>query len=317
MLPRAGEPVETFRVGLLITERCNAACSHCWLSSGPEKTARMELEDALGYIDQAREMPTVEWISLTGGEPFLLPEMLHRLVGYASEAGMKTECVTNCFWASSEAAAEKRLRPLRDAGLDVINISADDFHQRHIPFERVRNGYAAARRLGLRVVIMSAVARSSALTVERVVSLLGDGRIRIVRGWDWTGEAAALAVETPFIPIGRAAGIPEDERVMEAGSLEGPCGVVLRDVAIAPSGRVLPCCSAAGLADAAAVGNAKRRRLRELIEEAGRRRLFRVLSAEGPMGLRRLLGSGRRESYVSRCHLCYELVTDPRLNEVL
>ena len=277
----------------------------------------MELDEALGYIDQTREIPTVEWISFTGGEPFLLPRMVHSLVKYASDRGLQTECVTNCFWASSVEEAEKQLGRLTDVGLDVINISADDFHQRHIPFDRVRNCYRAARRLGLRVVIMSVVARSSTLRVREVAELLGDEGIHIVGGRTQADAASALAVETDFIPVGRAAEIPEDEWIIGDGPIEGPCRVVLRDIAIAPSGRVLPCCSAAGLADAAEVGDARQGRLRSLIEDARRRRLFKVLSMEGPSGLQRLLGSRRRKNYVNRCHLCYEVLRDPRLSQVL
>lgn len=317
VVPRIDETVETFRVGLILTERCNATCSHCWFSSGPERTARMEPDEALDYIDQAREIPTVEWISFTGGEPFLLPEMLLKLVGHASRKGLRTECVTNCFWATTEGTAEGLLGRLVDEGLDVIDISADDFHQRHIPFDRVRNCYMAARRLGLKVVIMCAVARSSRLRIGEVVRLLGDDGIRVLGSEAPTGETpSALGVETGFIPVGRGADIPEDEWLIGNGPLEGPCKLVLRDIAIAPSGKVLPCCSAAGLAQAAEVGNA-RSGLRELIEETTRRTLFKVLSTKGPLGLKRLLGPGRRKGYVNRCHLCYDVLTDPRLSRVL
>jgi len=316
-MPKTVDPTKTFRVGLLITEQCNVECSHCWFSSGRDIMARMELDEALGYIDQTREIPTVEWISFTGGEPFLLPEMLQKLVAYASERGLHTECVTNCFWARTEEEADRRLGRLADAGLNVVNISSDDFHQRHIPFDRVRNCYEAAKRIGMKIVIMCAVARSSKLTVREVARQLGDKEILIVGEGEPTGEASALAVETGFVPVGRGAEVPEDEWVIGDGPLDGPCRVVLSDVAIYPFGWVLPCCSAAGLAEVARVGNARWEGLRRLIEEAGKRTLFKVLSTEGPLGLQRLLGPMRRENYVNKCHLCYEVLTDPRLSRVL
>jgi len=311
-----GIPSETFRVGLLITEQCNVECSHCWFDSGPNRNARMKLDEAMEYIDQAREIPSVEWISFTGGEPFLLPEMLLRLVAHASEKGLYTECVTNCFWARTEAAAVEHLRPLADAGLDVVNISADDFHQRRIPFDGVRNCYEAAKRIGLKVVIMCAVARSSSLTVKEVVRRLGDGEISIVGGEKPSETTSAIAVETEFIPVGRGAEVPEDEWLIGNGPLEGPCKVVLRDVAIDPHGWVLPCCSVAGLTQIARVGNARHEKLRSLIKAAGEKTLFEVLSTEGPMGLKRLLGS-QRLNYVNRCHLCHDVLSDPRLGKVL
>ncbi len=317
MAPHFLNPVETFRVGLLITEQCNVACSHCWFNSGPDKTAHMEFDEADGYIDQAREIPTVEWISFTGGEPFLLPEMLQSLVAYATERNLQTECVTNCFWAVTEGEAGRWLEGLMNVGLDVINISADDFHQRHIPFDRVRNCYEAAKRLGLKVTIMCAVARSSKLRVKEVARLLGDDGIQIVGDKVLREAPSALAIETGFIPVGRAAEIPEDEWLIGDGPLDGPCKAVLRDIAIDPSGRVLPCCSVAGLTEAAEVGNVKQVRLQKLIEEASRRVLFKVLSEEGPRGLQRRLGLRGQENFVNRCHLCYAVLKDNRLSRVI
>ena len=315
-MPQLVNPVETFRVGLLITEQCNVACSHCWFNSGPDRTARMELDEAVGYIDQAREIPTMEWISFTGGEPFLLPEMLQSLIAYASERSLMTECVTNCFWAVTEKEAERRLEGLMDVGLDVINISADDFHQHHIPFDRVRNCYESAKHLGLKITIMCAVARSSKLRVREVARLLGDHGIQIVRDKALKKAPSALAIETGFIPVGRAAEIPEDEWLIGDGPLDGPCKAVLRDIAIDPSGKVLPCCSVAGLTEVAEVGNVKQVRLKKLIDEAGRRVLFKVLSEEGPRGLQRRLGLRCRENFVNRCHLCYTVLKDPASAEL-
>jgi MoaA/NifB/PqqE/SkfB family radical SAM enzyme len=308
--------IETFRVGLLITERCNIECSHCWFESGPERMGRMTLEEASSYIDQAREIPTVEWISFTGGEPFLLPDMLKDLIGYASDRGLRTECVTNCFWAESEERALGLLQRLEGAGLDAINISADDFHQRHIPFERVKNCYSAASRLGLKTVIMCAAARSSSLRIKDVIQGLGDEGIHDIRDGKPRTPVSALAVETGFVPVGRASDIPEEEWLIGDGPVEGPCGDFLRDIGISPSGDVLPCCSAAGIVEGAILGNAKERKLTEIIEEAIDYPLFWTLSTEGPYTLAERLGL-MNKGYVNRCHLCHVVLTDPRLPQIL
>ena len=308
--------IETFRVGLLITERCNIECSHCWFESGPERTGRMTLEEAMGYIDQASEIPTVEWISFTGGEPFLLPDMLASLIGYASDRGLRTECVTNCFWADTEEGALELLERLVEAGLDAVNISADDFHQRHIPFERVSNCYRAASRLGLKIVIMCASARSSSLRIDNVIRSLGDRGIHNIRDGKPRTPVSALAVETGFVPVGRAKNIPEEEWLIGESPLDGPCGEVLRDIGISPSGDVLPCCSAAGIVEGAMLGNAKEEGLAGIIEGASDDPLFVTLSTEGPSALAERLGL-MKKGYVNRCHLCYEVLTDPRLPQII
>jgi MoaA/NifB/PqqE/SkfB family radical SAM enzyme len=308
--------IETFRVGLLITERCNIECSHCWFESGPGRTGRMTLEEATGYIDQARQVPTVDWISFTGGEPFLLPEMLASLIGHASDLGLRTECVTNCFWAESEEMALELLQRLEGAGLDAINISADDFHQRHIPFERVSNCYRAASRLGLKTVIMCAAARSSVLRIKDVIQGLGDRSIHNIRDDKSKTTVSALAVETGFVPVGRASNMPREEWLIGGSPVEGPCRDVLRDIGISPSGDVLPCCSAAGIVESAVLGNAKENRLVDVIEGAIDNPLFVTLSEEGPIALAEKLQLDKR-GYVSRCHLCHVVLTEPRLPQIL
>jgi len=278
----------------------------------------MGVDDALGYIDQAREIPTVEWISITGGEPFLLQEMLQRVISYASEQRLSTECVTNCFWAETEEKAASILGRLQQAGLEVINISADDFHQNQLPFERVRNCYRASQKLGMKTVIMCTVSRSSTLTISRVVSMLGDRGIHILRKEVPPRiPLSALAVESGFIPVGRAAQIPEDERVVGNGSISGPCRMVLRDVSIAPSGNVFPCCSALGTNEAFTIGNARWEKLRAIIQRAGHIGPFKVLMDEGPEALQRWTGRRCRRVHVNRCDLCYEVMTDPLIKKWL
>jgi organic radical activating enzyme len=309
--------METFRVGLILTERCDTECSHCWFSSGPNRTRSMELHEARGYIDQAAEVSTVEWISFTGGEPFLMPEALVELVGYASERGFMVECATNCSWATSREQAERRLGELTDAGLDAISISSDDFHQRHIPFERVRNCYDASQELGLKAVIMCASSRSNILGIEEIKTHLGDEGIHDIRAGRPTPQVSALAIETGFIPVGRAASIPEEEWLIGDGPLDGPCEEVLRDIGIAPSGQVLPCCSAASLVDYAHLGDARTERLPEFLGRAGLNPLYKILSSEGPRGLDRLIDGSRGDRYVNRCHLCHDVLSDPKLSNAI
>jgi len=299
------ETREPFRVGLLLTERCNVQCEHCWLGCGSDKTAEMTEGEARGYIDQISKIPSVEWVSFTGGEPFLMPETLRNLIMYTSEKGLKTECVTNCSWAESGERAENILKRLVDAGLDFINLSADDFHQRHIPFSRIRNCYEAAKKIGLRMVIMCAVSKSSELTVDRIARLLGEDDIRIIGGEEIEAPAA-LAVETGFLPVGRGEAIPESEWVVGREPADGPCGAVLRDVAIAPGGVLLPCCSVAGVLGSVRLGNVGKESLGALISKAWGRDVFRVLSQEGPAGLRRRMDLEERVDYVNRCHACVD-----------
>jgi MoaA/NifB/PqqE/SkfB family radical SAM enzyme len=298
------------RLGLILTYRCNASCRHCYFNAGPARREEMLKGEVLSYLDQAANLSTLKMVSLTGGEPFLLPELLREAVSYAVDQGFRTEVVTNCFWAENKETAEAQLSGLAEAGLDVINLSADDFHQEFVPFSYVRNCYEAAKALGLKITILCSVARSSRLTAEKIINLLGDLNIQTL------GETAqpsaktyAVVIETGFIPAGRGSQIPRGEWAVSQPAA-GPCLHVLRDIAVDPSGRVLPCCSAAGLIQKLTLGNVKREPLSKILERASMNETFNVLAVRGPQGL--IADGGRRapRGCVNKCHLCYEVLSN-------
>jgi len=265
----------------------------------------MTQREAEGYIDEAASIPSMEWISFTGGEPFLLPGLVKALIPYAIDKGFMTECVTNCSWATSRARAAEELEELAGLGLGVLNVSADDFHQAEIPFERVKSCIEAARDLGLRTVIMCTTSQSSRLRLNEIVGLLGGG-VYIIGGVR-PENFSVIGVESAFTPVGRAANLPVDERIIGESSVVGPCEAILRDVGVRPGGDVMPCCSAASQLEALRVGNISNGGLPELLKAAWEKPIFSILATVGPAGLIEMKGAGHG-SYVNKCHLCHELL---------
>ena len=152
------------RLGLIITYRCNAECCHCFFESGPNREERMDLKLGLKAINEAARLG-VEWISFTGGEPFLELNLLEELVDYSTYIGMKTEVVSNGYWAKTPAIAAQVLESLRKRGLDVLNLSIDDFHQEQVPINNVRNAYNTALKLGIKIVIMTTTTKNNKITI--------------------------------------------------------------------------------------------------------------------------------------------------------
>ena len=272
----------------------------------------MPLARALDYVERIGRIPTARFLSISGGEPFLVPEMLEKIVSAATRQGLHTECVTNCFWAKSEEAALTALGPLRAAGLEVLNLSTDDFHQAHLPFGLVRNAFLAALELDLKPFIMCTVGRSSKLTLERIIDLLGDGSIHVLGGAGPPPPgASALAVQSGFLPVGRGASLPREELMAGESPLGGGCPMVLRDLSISPQGLVRPCCSAGGLVPGMELGRADQEDLEEMVGRAAKREIFAALAEQGPEGLQKSRGRpvepGR---YVNKCHLCLEALQE-------
>lgn len=305
-----------FRVGLLLTERCDIACAHCWLGQD-SNGADMSLDEARGYIDQASGIPSVQWISFTGGEPFLLPGLLNELVRYASAKELRTECVTNCSWAETPEKTEESLKSLKASGLDVVNISADDFHQEFVPFENVRNCFEAAKSLGLKTVIMGAPQAGGTLRLAETINRLGPEEVRTLGCGESAEGLSAIAVETGFIPVGRGAQLPRDKWLIGESPTEGPCRLVLRDIGIDPGGELLACCSAASFLARGRLGSVEETGIQQLLDDAGERPLFKILSEQGPSSLADSLGIRWRGGFVSRCHLCHVVLKDQKLDGAL
>ncbi len=307
----------------MLTEQCTALCRHCWFESGPSKSNTMTILDAENYIHQANEFSTLEWISFTGGEPFLLPDILVKLITSASSLGLKTECVTNGFWAKTEQIARSQLRQLKTAGLDVINLSVDDFHQEFISLNNIRNCFNAAKHLDLKIVIMCVLSKSSKLHAKTIIEYLGDDTIYVPQtDSDRThlDSITTILVESGFIPAGRASNLITENKSNPNLSMTGGCPFILRDIAITPGGRVLPCCSAGALTNPLDIGNINTQPLSTIIEEANKHDLINFLVKYGPHELFRRMGpytSSNEMKYTSKCHLCFEILSKPRLKKLI
>lgn len=282
-----------FRVGLLLTDRCNVTCDHCWFSCGPNRTETMSQVTAEKVINQSRGLGA-RWVSFTGGEPFLEPLLMLGLVRYVSEMGFYTEAVTNCGWAETPEAASETLRPLSEAGLTALNMSVDDFHQMHVPLEWVRNCFNAAKMLGLKPVFMVATRKSCRITAASLSKLMGDPDIQVL-GEPRKPNPSALVMETPFTPVGRGGGIINDAVVepLEAATLR--CESALTDIGVTPGGDVLPCCGPLGCREDTVLGNIHDESLEQILARAWRDDRFKRIRD----------GFQASGSYVSCCHACY------------
>lgn len=288
---------QLFRVGLLITEKCDTSCRHCWFDCNPEKTETMTTHQVTGIIDETVDLGA-KWISFSGGEPFLAYELLTQGVRHASSRGLKTEVVTNGLWALDENEAQNRLSILRETGLDVVNISVDDFHQENISFEAVMNCYEAANRVGLKTVFMVCTRKDGEINGEALKTMLNDDRMQIL-GEPRVKEPSALIIESPFYPVGRGENL--DEEVLMGEIVGKPCKQVLTDIGVKPNGDVLPCCGPLAVHGNAVLGNLNERSLGEILDDSWGEACFSGVYWNGPM-----YGDNTRK-YVGNCHLCYEV----------
>jgi cyclic pyranopterin phosphate synthase len=159
IVDRLGRVATDLRVS--VTDRCNLRCTYCMPADGLPWLPRAEILD---YEEIARLVKVfhamgVETVRLTGGEPTVRRDLqeLVRLLR-AAAPGVDLSMTTNGLLLDELA------RPLKDAGLDRINVSIDSllrhrFAQmtRRDALDRVFAGLRAAEEAGLTPIKLNCV----------------------------------------------------------------------------------------------------------------------------------------------------------------
>jgi radical SAM protein with 4Fe4S-binding SPASM domain len=103
-----------------ITNKCNLACTHCYISAKPQLDGRDELslEEAKAFIADLAEM-RIPLLLFTGGEP-LVRKDFWELADYATAKGLKTALSTNGTLITKEVAAKIKAR-----GIEYVGVSLD------------------------------------------------------------------------------------------------------------------------------------------------------------------------------------------------
>lgn len=144
------EPIQAV---VLTTFKCTAACPECCFECSPDNNKILSYPEIADFLNQCYEQWKIKRVIWSGGECFLLGEDLEKGIAYAKQLGMYSRCVTNGFWAISEAVAYKKLEKLHNLGLEELNLSTGDEHQMYVPEERILNAVIVAAKLNMRVVI--------------------------------------------------------------------------------------------------------------------------------------------------------------------
>lgn len=174
-----GRRISYLRISL--TDRCNMRCVYCMPAMGMQFLPRPELltTDELLLVVRAAARAGFQKIRLTGGEPTLRPD----LVDIVREI-KRTPGIDHIAMTTNALRLEKLAEPLKQAGLDRVNISIDTLDAekfRHMTrggrLDAVWGGIEAADRAGLRPIKLNAVVvrglndeevvRLAALTLDR------------------------------------------------------------------------------------------------------------------------------------------------------
>lgn len=131
----SGEPRARVKLGKLRTlwfntgTLCNLTCAHCYIESSPrnDRLVYLSAAEVRRYLEEiVRDGLGTEEIGLTGGEPFMNPELIP-ILRDCLERGFRVLLLTNAMKPMmKQASALEALRPLAGDRL-VIRVSLDHY----------------------------------------------------------------------------------------------------------------------------------------------------------------------------------------------
>jgi organic radical activating enzyme len=297
------------RLGLLITGRCNATCTHCTTNSSPHNETTLPEQQILSLMDQAAALRIAGdelLFCISGGEPFVDAAKLTRIVAHGAALGGRVTCTTNGYWASSDEKARLLLGALRQAGLDSLGVSTSRFHQQFIKLDRVRRALATAKELGIKTVLKWARIKDDSHEAS-FQSLAATTRPDSVESF-------------PVVPyIRRGESLPEDEYIREPRLPEGTCPAAT--LTVREDGTVYTCCNPGGFARLLRVGNALDQGLASSYDRYLTQGTQQILRFHGPRYFAEKireagLGGSLRSAYADVCDLCGHIASNPKLTAV-
>lgn len=225
-------------LSIMLTYTCPAECKNCGTLSSPRSKENISLEDAKRYILDASDKD-FRVVVFTGGEATLRWGDLLEGIGYASSLGLATRLVTNAHWANRADQADKKVKLLKEAGLNEINFSTGDEHSRFIPLERIGIAVRAAVSQRLPAFVMVETKKNRAVTKDTVLELPD------LRALSPEEMSMVSISESPWMPLDPLE-VEDYEEGMAAGQNDvearKPCHSVLTTLTLQADGKVSPCC---------------------------------------------------------------------------
>ncbi len=102
---------------LVVTRRCNLSCGYC--NEYDDFSDPVPKQVLFDRIDHLAELGTLI-LTLTGGEPFLHPD-LHEVVARAVSHGMIVTSISNAY-----GVTPRRIEQMNEAGLSLLQVSVDN-----------------------------------------------------------------------------------------------------------------------------------------------------------------------------------------------
>jgi hypothetical protein len=283
----------------ILSYRCNLNCRHCFFDvDGPLQTLDPAMaRKALASLSQPEPLA---WQHVSGGEPLLFEEELHRLLEVIQASGSTTLGIaTNGFWGDSPQRAKQTVEQLKQRGVNGVCLSADDYHQQHIPLEYIHTAaeQVFAQGLGKHSFVVRCYSEGEELAIESEPFAIPLAPIPVRK----IGKGSSPSLGTLS---GHEQGLPGSPCRSLCCCLGETSPFKPQMVWIDPYGNVMICY---GLI----IGNLNADSLGDILDNysVSQASLLDALAEEGPIGLYRLaleVGCPPEGPFADECDLCWQ-----------
>jgi len=268
----------------LLTYQCNYECDHCFVWGSPRQSGTMTLYQVREILQQAHDIPSMEWIYFEGGEPFLYYAVLVQVVREAAEMGFKVGLVSNSYWATAEDDAELWLKPFIGLVQD-LSVSSDLYHYDETISQQVKFASAAAEKLRIPIGVIC-VAQPEDIDAAAAVGQLPLGESSVMYHGRAAEQLAPRAAKYPWTQFTEC----PYENLRDPGRLH-----------VDPFGYLHIC-------QGITIGNLFQTPLHEICEyyDPDSHPITNPLLGGGPVALVNHYDLPHQEAYADACELCYK-----------
>ena len=274
------------KLHILLTYNCSLKCKHCYVYSDQRAPGKISLGQISHFLNDGRKLEDVEWVYFAGGEPFTLYPLLLKAIQRARKLEYRVGVETNGYFARTEEAAYRLLRPLARMGVEDLRVSNDFLHYRNPSTSPAIKALDAARKLSIPTTLVQ-------------VSLPGSDKANPT-----TSPHADRIVEPRFMYTGRAAEIFTG---LETGTYPARLRSCPRNDLQAPDRVYIDAYGFVQLCPGIAIGNAWRDPIDEIINRYDLKShdILRIIENNGPAGLLEENRLPAETKIVDACHGCY------------
>jgi MoaA/NifB/PqqE/SkfB family radical SAM enzyme len=140
------------RIEFVVTYNCNSRCIHCQIGEEERKMqpAHVDKDKSVQIVKKVGRKYSPKSIMTFGGESLLFPEIACAIHRQAKKEGIPIrDVITNGFWSTKPEKIEETAQNLAKAGVNVVSLSVDYFHQRFVPLKIVKKAAASAVEAGI------------------------------------------------------------------------------------------------------------------------------------------------------------------------